>query len=65
MIEQNVLNIGKVKLFVADTTGTRSIRFLLLENVLDAYALHQELFRERPKRLRNAPNLLGKGISCG
>ena len=60
MIEQNVLNIGKVKLFVAETTEPEVFAFYYCENVLEAYALHQELFKERPKRLTNAPNLLGK-----
>ena len=60
MIEQNVLNIGKVKLLVAETTEPEVFAFYYCENVLEAYALHQELFRERPKRLLNAPNLLGK-----
>ncbi|WP_438315421.1 hypothetical protein [Sporosarcina sp. FA9] len=60
MITQNVLNIGKVKLFVAETTKPEVFAFYYSENVLEAHALHQELFRETPKRLTHAPALLGK-----
>ncbi|MFD1929245.1 hypothetical protein ACFSFY_14475 [Sporosarcina siberiensis] len=60
MIAQNVLNIGKVKLFVVETTKPEEFAFYYSENVLETHALHQELFRESAKRLTNAPNLLGR-----
>jgi len=60
MITQNVLNIGKVKLFVVETTKPEVFAFYYSENVLETHALHQELFRETPKRLTHAPALFGK-----
>ncbi|MCZ2260789.1 hypothetical protein [Sporosarcina sp. G11-34] len=60
MIEQNVLEIGKVKLFVAATTKPEEFAFYYSENILEAHALHQELFKVAPKRLTDAPHLLGK-----
>jgi len=60
MIEQNVLEIGKVKLFVAATTKPEEFAFYYSENILEAHALHQELFKEAPMRLTDAPHLLGK-----
>ena len=60
MIEQNVLNIGKIKLFVVETTEREVSAFYYSENVLEANALHEELFSERPKRLVNGSHLLGK-----
>ena len=60
MIEQNVLNIGKVKLFVITTKKPGIFAFYYSENVLEANALHQKIFKESPKRLTHAPHLLGK-----
>lgn len=60
MIAQNKLNIGKVKLYVAQTTKPDLFAFYYSENVLDAHALHQEMFQETPKRLTNAPHLMQK-----
>ena len=60
MTEQNVLDIGKVKLFVAATTTPEVFAFYYSENILEAHALHQKLFRESPRRLTHAPHLLGK-----
>lgn len=60
MIERNVLNIGKVKLFVATTKKRGAYAFYYSENVLEATALHQQIFKESPKRLTYAPHLLGK-----
>ena len=46
MVAQNKLNIGKIKLYVAQTTKPDLFAFYYSENVLEAHALHQEMFRE-------------------
>lgn len=60
MIEQNMLDIGKIKLFVAETTKPEEFAFYYSESILEVQALHQRLFKESPKRLTHAPHLLGK-----
>lgn len=60
MVAQNKLSIGKIKLYVAQTTKPDLFAFYYSENVLDAHALHQEMFRESPKRLMNASYLMHK-----
>lgn len=60
MIERNMLNIGKVKLFVATTKKRGGYAFYYSENGLEATALHQQIFKESPERLTYAPQLLGK-----
>lgn len=60
MVMQNQLDIGKVKLYVAQTTQPDRFAFYYSENVLEAHALHQEMFRETPKRLMNASYLMPK-----
>ena len=60
MVAQNKLNIGKIKLYVVETTKPDLFAFYYSENVLEAHALHQELFRETPKRLTNASHLMQK-----
>ncbi len=60
MVAQNKLNIGKVKLYVAQTSKPDLFAFYYSENVLEAHALHQEMFRETPKRLTNGSHLMQK-----
>lgn len=60
MIAQNTLDLGKVKLYVAETKTTDVFAFYYSENVLEAHALHQEMFKETPKRLTNADHLMKK-----
>ena len=60
MVARNQLSIGKIKLYVAETTRLDRFAFYYSENVLEAHALHQELFRETPKRLMNASHLMPK-----
>jgi len=54
------LRIGKIKLYIAETTTPGQFAFYYSENVLEAHALHQNLFRETPKRLTNASHLMHK-----
>ena len=60
MVARNQLRIGKIKLFVAETTRPDRFAFYYSENVLDAHTLHQDMFRETPKRLTNASHLMPK-----
>lgn len=60
MITQNTLALGKVKLYVVETRTQSVFAFYYSENVLAANALHQEMFREKPKRVTNADHLLPK-----
>ncbi len=60
MVAQNKLNIGKIKLYVAQTIMPDRYAFYYSENVLEAHALHQEMFRETPNRLTNASHLMPK-----
>jgi len=60
MIARNQLSIGKIKLYVAETTTPDRFAFYYSESVLEAHALHQDLFRETPKRLTNASHLMLK-----
>ena len=60
MVAQNTLNIGKIKLYVAQTTKPNLFAFYYSENVLDAHALHKEMFQETPKRLVNGSHLMPK-----
>lgn len=60
MVAQNKLTIGKIKLYVAQTTKSNLFASYYSKNVLEAHALHQELFQETPKRLMNASNLMQK-----
>ena len=60
MVARNQLSIGKIKLYVAETTMPDQFAFYYSENVLDAHALHQDMFRETPKRLTNASHLMPK-----
>lgn len=60
MVAQNTLNIGKIKLYVVQTTTPDLFAFYYSENVLEAHALHQEMFQEAPKRLTNASHLMSK-----
>lgn len=58
MVARNQLSIGKIKLYVVETRVPELFAFYYSENVLDAHALHQDMFRETPKRLTNASHLL-------
>ncbi|MEK5068729.1 hypothetical protein [Sporosarcina sp. FSL K6-1508] len=60
MVARNQLSLGKIKLYVAETTMPDRFAFYYSENVLDAHALHQDMFRETPKRLTNASHLMPK-----
>ena len=60
MVARNQLSIGKIKLYVAETTMPDRFAFYYSENVLEAHALHQDMFRETPKRLTNASHLMPK-----
>jgi hypothetical protein len=60
MVARNQLRIGKIKLYVAETTMPDRFAFYFSENVLEAHALHQDMFRETPKRLTNASFLMPK-----
>ncbi|MBO0603705.1 hypothetical protein I2483_18745 [Sporosarcina sp. E16_3] len=60
MVARNQLRIGKIKLYVAETTMPDRFAFYYSENVLEAHALHQDMFREKPKRLTNASHLMPK-----
>lgn len=60
MVARNQLRIGKIKLYVAETTMPDRFAFYYSENVLEAHALHQDMFRETPIRLTNASHLLPK-----
>ncbi|KXH86953.1 hypothetical protein [Sporosarcina sp. HYO08] len=60
MVEENKLQIGKIKLYVAEMKEPDLFSFYYSENILEAHALHQDLFRETPKRLTNASHLMKK-----
>ncbi|WP_303968821.1 hypothetical protein [Sporosarcina ureae] len=57
MMEQNILDIGKVKLFVMDTENDWYV-FYLAEHSLDAYRLHEELFRQNQHKITRADRLM-------
>ncbi len=60
IVAQNTLAIGKVKLYVVETKTAEVFAFYYGEKALDVHALHQKMFKESPKRLRNADHLLGE-----
>lgn len=60
MTTENKLQIGKINLYVAETSKPDRFAFYYSENVFDAHTLHQNLFGETPKRLTNASHLLTK-----
>lgn len=57
MMEKNELNIGTVKLFVIDGRDDW-YAFYLAEHSLDAYRLHEELFREKHRNITRADRLM-------
>ncbi|PIC79392.1 hypothetical protein CSV75_12410 [Sporosarcina sp. P18a] len=57
LMEKNDLNIGKVKLFVMDGPD-EWYAFYLAEHSLDAYRLHEELFREQQSKITRADRLM-------
>lgn len=60
IVQSNLLSIGKIKLFVVETSAENLFAFYYAENVLTAFSLHQELFRERPKKVTLANHLMTK-----
>lgn len=59
MIQSNLLSIGKIKLFVVQTRSS-NFAFYYAESSLEAYAHHQQLFKEKPKKITLANHLLTK-----
>ncbi|ARF17788.1 hypothetical protein [Sporosarcina ureae] len=57
MMENNDLNIGKVKLFVMDEPD-HWYAFYLAEHSLDAYRLHEKLFRGPQRNITRADRLM-------
>lgn len=62
MMEQNVLDVGRVKLFVMDTENDW-YAFYLAEHSLDAYRLHEKLFRQPRHKLTRADRLMIKRMT--
>lgn len=60
MVAQNLLAIGKIKLYIIETFQPDIYAFYYCENAVEADALHREMFREAPKRLTTAPHLMTK-----
>lgn len=60
MVARNQLSIGKIKLYVIETREPELFAFYYSANVLEAHALHQDMFRETPKRMTNAFHLMPK-----
>lgn len=60
MVARNQLSIGKIKLYVIETREPELFAFYYSANVLEAHALHQDMFRETPKRMTNASHLMPK-----
>lgn len=58
MIANNLLDIGKIKIFVIETNTPDIYAFYFSENVLDAHRLHRQLFREKPKNITMSNRLL-------
>lgn len=62
LIAQNKLEIGKIKLYVAETATPELFAFYFAENVLEVSMLHQALFREKPIRIVDGEDLTGKAF---
>lgn len=60
IVERNFLQIGKIKLYIIETHHPDIYAFYYCENALEAHSLHQEMFREVPKRLTNGSHLMTK-----
>lgn len=60
MVDNNLLAIGKIKIFVIETNMSGIYAFYFAENMLDAHGLHQQLFREKPKNITMSNRLLIK-----
>lgn len=60
MVEQNLLQIGKIKLYIIETQQSGIFAFYYCDNPLEANSLHREMFREAPKRVTTAPHLMTK-----
>ncbi|GEN83599.1 hypothetical protein SLU01_19110 [Sporosarcina luteola] len=58
MVERNVLSIGRIKLFVIQTSNEKWYSFILAENSLDAYRLYADLFREKPRKVTRSDRLM-------
>ena len=59
MIDKNLLQIGLIQLYVAQTSHNMFAFYYAKENV-EAYSLHIELFRQKPKSFKNANRLLSQ-----
>ncbi|WP_153732790.1 hypothetical protein [Sporosarcina obsidiansis] len=58
MKEQNILGIGKIKLYVMESTHKGWFAFYLAEHSLDVYRLHEERFRESGVKVTQADRLM-------
>lgn len=58
MVERNLLGIGRIKLFVIQTSNEKWFSFILAENSLDAYRLYADLFREKPVKVTRSDRLM-------
>ncbi|PIC63389.1 hypothetical protein CSV79_12185 [Sporosarcina sp. P13] len=58
LMEDNLLGIGKVKLFVMETQEKDWFAFYLAEHSLDAYRLHEDLFRGPQRKITRADRLM-------
>lgn len=59
MANNNLLQIGKIKLFVAKIDDER-FAFYYAESNLEAYMLHQDTFGRKPKHITEGNRLMGK-----
>ncbi len=60
MIAQNWLSIGEVKLYVAETRNPGVFAFYYGKDLMEVHMLHQDQFRETPKRWVNGNHLMGQ-----
>ncbi|MFS0575078.1 hypothetical protein AB1K83_05565 [Sporosarcina sp. 179-K 3D1 HS] len=58
MTERNVLGIGRVQLFVLETANVEWYSFILAESSFEAFHLHADLFRERPRNVTRSERLM-------
>lgn len=62
LLQENVLQIGHIKLYVAETKAPGVYAFYYGRNIVEVQALHQKLFQERPKKWKQAKHLLIKSF---
>ncbi|HJF32796.1 MAG TPA: hypothetical protein K8V56_13620 [Sporosarcina psychrophila] len=58
LIEKNSLGIGRVKLFVIQTSKPGWYAFYFAQSGLEASSLHSGMFNEKPTSIVNAPRLM-------